>query len=49
MKLRGGFYRKIGKIYFSMGFSFKRFALGFTISNGFIDIDLVFIWIGVEF
>jgi len=49
MRTRGGFHRKIGKVYLSIGFSFHRFALGFTFSKKFIDIDLAFFWIGVEF
>jgi hypothetical protein len=49
MKLRWGTTRKVGKVYINAGFSFKRFALGFTISKGFIDLELAFLWIGVEF
>ncbi len=49
MKLRWGMDRKVGKVFINAGFSFRRFALGFTISKEYIDLELAFFWIGVEF
>ena len=40
---------KLGKWWFSCGVNFKQFRLGFGISKYALDIDLVFIWIGIEF
>jgi hypothetical protein len=49
VRLRGSTYRKIGKVYLSIGFSFTRFALGISLHRNFIDLELGVIWIGVEF
>ncbi len=49
MKIRGGIYRKVGKIYIGVGYSFSRFFLGFSISKNHFDLELAFFWIGVEF
>jgi len=40
---------KIGKSWLYFGFSFKRFALGFEIDKYHADLDLFFVWVGVEF
>lgn len=33
----------------SIGYSFKGFGLGFRISKWSFDMDLGFLWIGIEF
>jgi len=38
----------VGTTWIHYGYSFKRFALGFSIDKWHMDIDLVFFWIGVE-
>jgi len=40
---------KIKNSWLYFGLSFKRFAIGFEIDKYHVDIDLFFIWIGVEF
>ena len=40
---------KLGKFWFSYGYSFKRFGIGFNIDKYHMDIDLVFFWVGIEF
>ena len=40
---------KLGKFWFSYGYSFKRFGIGFNIDKYHMDIDLVFFWFGIEF
>jgi hypothetical protein len=49
MKLRWGITRKVGKVHINAGFSLKRFALGFTVCKEYIDLEVAFFWIGVEF
>jgi hypothetical protein len=41
--------RKLGKWWLSCGVSFNQVSLGFSISKYMLSIDLVFIWIGIEF
>jgi hypothetical protein len=38
----------LGK-YINTGFSFNRFAIGFSIDKYHIEIDLVFFWVAIEF
>lgn len=38
----------LGK-YINTGFSFKRFAIGFSVDRFHIDIDLAFFWFAIEF
>jgi hypothetical protein len=38
---------KVGKYWFSWGYG-KRFALGFSIDKYSINVDFLFIWIGIE-
>ena len=40
---------KINNSWLYFGFSFKRFAIGFEINRYHFNIDLFFIWIGIEF
>jgi hypothetical protein len=40
--------KKLNKVWLYFGYSFKRFSIGFTIDTYHLDIDLGFIWIGVE-
>jgi hypothetical protein len=40
---------KIKNLWLYFGLSFKRLAIGFEIDRYHVDIDLFFIWIGVEF
>lgn len=40
---------KLGNRWISFGYSFRRFAVGFTIDRYHMDIDLVFFWVGIEF
>jgi len=39
---------KKGNCWLHWGYSFKRFALGITISPNNFDLDLIFVWIGLE-
>ena len=39
---------KNGRMWFSYGFSFRRFAIGASISWHSFDLDLTFFWIGLE-
>ena len=39
---------KKGNCWLHGGYSFKRFALGITISPNNFDLDLIFVWIGLE-
>ena len=41
--------RKLGKWWLSCGFNYKQVSLGFSISKYMLSIDLVFVWIGIEF
>ena len=40
---------KIGKAWVNFGFTLKAFNIGILISKGYISLDLVFIWIVIEF
>lgn len=40
---------KVGKLWLNFGFSYRRFALGFCIDKYHIELDLFFVWVGVEF
>lgn len=40
---------KISKLYLSFGFSFKRFAIGFSIDKYHMELDLIFIWFSIEY
>ncbi len=40
---------KLGKWWFVCGINWKRFAIGFSISKYSLDIDLIFVWVGIEF
>jgi hypothetical protein len=40
---------KLGKWWFSCGFNSKQISLGFSISTYGLSLDLVFVWIGIEF
>ena len=37
------------RLWLNAGFSFNRVALGISLHRNFIDIDLIFIYIGFEF
>lgn len=37
------------RLWFTAGFSFNRIALGVSLHRNYIDIDLIFIYIGFEF
>ena len=39
---------KKGNCWLHWCYSFKRFALGITISPNNFDLDLIFVWIGLE-
>lgn len=39
---------KVRTTYIHYGYSFSRFALGFSIDKWHMDIDLFFFWVGVE-
>jgi hypothetical protein len=40
---------KMGKAWVNFGFTLKAFQVGILISKGYISLDLVFIWIVIEF
>jgi len=40
---------KIGKMWISVGYSFRRLALGFAVDRYHADIDLIFFWVSWEF
>jgi|APGre2960657373_1045057.scaffolds.fasta_scaffold26847_3 hypothetical protein len=40
---------KVSKLYLSFGFSFKRFAIGFSIDKYHMELDLMFIWVAIEY
>ena len=40
---------KVGASWLYFGFSFARFAIGFEVDKHHVDLDLCFIWVGVEF
>ena len=51
MKYKWQFHKEIklaGK-WFNVGFSFRRFGLGFSFDKYCANLDLFFFWFGVEF
>ena len=46
--MRGSGSFKVGRFYINVGYSFTRFGVGFNLTRYGLDLDLGFIWVGLE-
>ena len=49
MKINNSIEKNFFSKWIVVGYSFRRIAFGFSIDKYHMDIDLIFVWFGIEF